>query len=272
MRLWPLQLFLGSPMPKLAANLSTLFKERPFLERFAAARRAGFRAVEYQFPYDIPAEDLSAAVRDAAVEVVLHNAPRGDAGRGEAGIACLPGREREFRDNLERALDYARAAGCRRLHCLAGVAPAGAQPAALRATYVDNLKFAARRLQRENLALLIEPVSEHTARGYFLRSSHQAVEILDEVAADNACLQYDLFHMHTMEGDLARTIERLLPRIGHMQLADAPGRNEPGSGEIDFDFLLGHIDRLGYSGWVGCEYNPKGDTVEGLKWAQRYLS
>lgn len=258
-------------MLKLAANLSLLFPQLQFLERFAAARRAGFRAVEYQFPYDFKAEEIAAAAREAGVEVVLHNAPRGDAARGEIGTACLPGREARFRDDLERAVEYARAAGCNSLHCLAGVVPAGADPHDLQAVYLANLRYAAQRLRREGMRLLIEPVSERTAANYFLRGSAQAARVLDEVGAANAFLQYDIFHMQLLEGNLAATIERLLPRIGHMQLADAPGRGEPGSGEINFDFLLSHIDRLGYSGWVGCEYNPRGDTVQGLKWAKSYL-
>ena len=258
-------------MPRLAANLSTLFKELPFLERFQAARRSGFRAVEYQFPYDFPAADVAAAARDAGVQVVLHNTP-GDSQRGDFGVGCLPGREPDFRDQLERAVAYAQAAGCGRLHVMAGVMPRGSPESELHSTFVENLGYAARRLREAGMQLLIEPVSERTAADYFLRSSAQAVAILGEVGADNAFLQYDLFHMQLLQGNLAATLERLLPRIGHIQLADAPGRNEPGTGEINFDFLLPHIDRLGYSGWVGCEYNPLGETVEGLKWAQRYLS
>lgn len=258
-------------MPKLAANLSLLFTEHGFLERFDAARKAGFRAVEYQYPYEFKPEEVAAAARDAGVQVVLHNVPRGNAQRGEHGTACLPGQEQNFRDDLERAVGYARAAGCTRLHCLAGVMPPNSDRAAMHATYVSNLKYAAGRLRRERMRLLIEPVSERTAANYFLGGSAQAIRVLDEVAADNAFLQYDMFHMQILEGNLASTIGRLLPRIGHMQLADAPGRDEPGSGEINFGFLLAHIDRLGYAGWVGCEYNPRGDTVQGLKWAKCYL-
>lgn len=259
-------------MPKLAANLSMLFTELAFLERFAAARKAGFRAVEYQYPYDFKPEDVAAAAREAGVQVVLHNVPRGDAQRGEHGTACLPGREQGFRDDLERAVAYARAAGCPRLHCLAGVVPAHADRDALHATYIANLRYAAGRLRREGMKLLIEPVSERTAANYFLGGSAQAVRVLDELGADNALLQYDFFHMQILEGNLAAQVERLLPRIGHMQVADAPGRNEPGTGEINFEFLFRHVDALGYAGWIGCEYNPKGDTVEGLKWARAYLS
>ena len=259
-------------MPKFAANLSMMFAEVDFLERFEAAARAGFRAVEYQYPYDRQPADIAAAARDARLEVVLHNMPQGDPALGERGTACLTGREQRFRDDLEQAIEYARTVRCPSLHLRAGVVPAGAERAALHATYVSNLRHAATRLAREGLRGLIEPLSDRTVANCFLRSSAQAVQVLDAVAAPNLWLQYDLFHMQLMEGNLALTIERLLPRIGHLQIADVPGRNEPGTGEINFEFLFGHIDRLGYAGWIGCEYNPLGDTREGLKWARRYLS
>jgi hydroxypyruvate isomerase len=258
-------------MPRFAANVSTLFNEVGFLERFAAARKAGFRAVEYQYPYDFAPAEVARAARDAGVEVVLHNMPQGDAQRNERGTASLPGREQRFRDDLERAIEYARVARCASLHLMAGVVPAGAELAALHATYVANLSHAAKRLDKEGMRLLIEPLSVHTVANCFLRSSAQAVQVLDEVGAGNARLQYDLFHMQVMEGNLAATIERLLPRIGHLQIADVPGRHEPGSGEINFDFLFGHIDAIGYAGWIGCEYNPAGETLAGLKWAKPYL-
>jgi hydroxypyruvate isomerase len=258
-------------MPKLAANLSTLFKELPFLDRFAAAAKCGFHGVEYQYPYEWPASDIASRAQSAGVEVVLHNMPRGDPERGEHGTACLPGREQRFRDDLERAIDYARTVRCRQLHCMAGVAPPGVDPWRLHATYVANLKHAADRLRAEGMRLLIEPLSAKTVAGCFLTGSMQAARVLEEVGADNAFIQYDLFHMQLMEGNLSETIERLLNRIGHIQLADVPARHEPGTGELNFDFLLKHIDRLGYSGWIGCEYNPAGDTVEGLKWAKPYL-
>ena len=258
-------------MPRLAANLSTLFKERPFLERFRAAAEAGFRGVEYQYPYEEQPGAIAERAREAGVQVVLHNMPRGDPARGEHGTACLPGREQRFRDDLEIAIEYARAAGCAQVHCMSGVMPAGAEGARLHATYVANLRYAAERLRKDGMRLLVEPLSPRTVAGCFLTGSAQAVSILDEVGAANAFLQYDLFHMQIMEGNLAETIERLLPRIGHMQLADVPGRHEPGSGELNFDFLLRHIDRIGYAGWMGCEYNPSGDTIQGLKWAKPYL-
>ena len=256
-------------MPKLAANVSMLFPQIDFLDRFAAARKAGFRYVEYQFPYEHDAGEVARRVRDAGVEVVLHNLPPGDYARGERGVACLPGREREFRESVERGIAYAKAAGCPRMNCLAGLAPADAKHCAV---LVDNLRYAARKLGEVGLQLLIEPINTRSVPGFFLTRSQQAIDVLNAVGEGNAFLQYDLFHMQIMEGDLAATIERLLPRIGHMQIADVPARNEPGTGELNFDFLLRHIDSLGYSGWIGAEYNPRGDTVEGLKWARAYLS
>jgi hydroxypyruvate isomerase len=255
-------------MPKLAANLSTLFTEVEFLERFAAARAAGFRYVEYQFPYAWPAQEIARAARAAGVQAVLHNLPAGDMARGERGIACLPGREREFRDGVERAIEYATAVGCARLNCIAGLAPAGR-------THFDvlvaNVRHAARRLGEVGIELVIEPINTRSVPGFFLSRTLQAIDVLNAAGESNARLQYDVFHMQIMEGDVARTLERLLGRIGHIQIADVPERHEPGTGEINFDFLLRHLDRIGYSAWVGCEYNPRGDTVAGLTWAKPYL-
>jgi hydroxypyruvate isomerase len=256
-------------VPKLAANLSTLFPEVPFLDRFAAATRAGFRYVEYQFPYAWPAEELARRARDSKLEVALHNLPAGDFAKSERGIACLPGREQEFREGVGRAIDYARAARCPRLNCLAGIAPADREHFAV---LVDNVRYAARKLGAAGLSLTLEPINTRNVPGFFLTRSAQALDVLNAAGEGNAFLQYDFFHMQIMEGDLASTVERLLPRIGHIQLADVPGRHEPGTGEINFHFLLGRLDVLGYSGCVGCEYNPKGDTLEGLKWARPYLS
>jgi hydroxypyruvate isomerase len=256
-------------VPKLAANLSTLFPEVRFLDRFAAAARAGFRYVEYQFPYQWNPDELARRARDAGVEVVLHNLPAGDFAKGDRGIACLPGREREFRDGVKRAIDYARAARCPRLNCLAGIAPADREHFAV---LVGNVRYAARKLGAAGLSLTLEPINTRTVPGFFLSRSAQALDVLNAAGEGNAFLQYDFFHMQIMEGDLASSVERLLARIGHIQLADVPDRHEPGTGEINFDFLLARLDALGYSGWVGCEYNPKGETLEGLKWAQPYLS
>jgi len=255
-------------MPKLAANLSLLFPELDFLDRFSAAREAGFRYVEYQFPYAHVAEELARCARDAGVQVVLHNLPAGDMAKGERGIACLPGREREFREGVERAIQYATAVNCPRVNCIAGLAPVDAKHFD---TLVANLRHAARRLGEVGVQLLIEPINTRSVPGFFLTRSAQAIDVLNAVGEANAFLQYDVFHMQIMEGDLARSIERLLGRIGHIQIADVPERHEPGTGEINFEFLLRHLDAIGYSGWVGCEYNPRGDTREGLKWAKPYL-
>lgn len=259
-------------MPRLAANLSLMFPEVPFMERFAAAARAGFRCVEYQFPYAFgSAAEVARRARDAGVEVVLHNLPGGDAARGDRGIACQPARVAEFREGVERAIEYAQAAGCPRLNALAGVAPADAAPELLFETLVENLRYAAGKLAAAGLTLLTEPANRRTIPDFFLNTSRQALDVIDAAGSANLKLQYDIFHMQVVEGDLAKTIERLLPRIGHMQLADVPERHEPGTGEINFEFLLAHIDRLGYPGWMGCEYIPRGDTVAGLAWAKRYL-
>lgn len=259
-------------MPKLAANVSLLFPQLPFLERFAAAANAGFRYVEYQFPYAFgDAASVAARARDAGVEVVLHNLPSGDPQKGDRGIGCQPARVAEFREGVERAIEYAKAAGCPRLNALAGIPQPGVAPEKTRETLVGNLRHAAAKCRDAGLTLLTEPVNPITIPGFYLNTSRQGIEVIDAVGAPNLKLQYDLFHMQIVEGDLARTIERLLPRIGHMQIADVPARHEPGTGEINFDFLLAHIDRLGYEGWIGAEYNPRGDTVEGLGWAARYL-
>jgi hydroxypyruvate isomerase len=259
-------------MPKLAANISLLFAHLPFAERFAAAAKAGFRYVEYQFPYAFgSAKEIAEHARAAGVEVVLHNLPAGDAAKGDRGIGCQPERVNEFREGVERAIEYAKAVGCPRLNTLAGIAPAGVPREKVTETLVENLRFAAARFKAAGLTLLTEPCNTRTIPGFFLNTSKQGIEAIDGAGADNLLLQYDVFHMQIVEGDLAKTIERLLPRIGHIQIADVPERNEPGTGEINFDFLLPHIDRLGYQGWIGAEYIPKGDTVQGLSWAAPYL-
>ncbi len=255
-------------MPRLAANLSLLFSEREFLDRFALAAAAGFRYVEYQFPYAHRADEVADAARRAGVQVVLHNLPAGDMAGGERGIACLPGRERDFQSAVALAVDYAKAAGCPRLNCLAGLAPVDRRHFD---TLVANVRYAARRLAEVGLQIMLEPINTRSVPGFFLTGTRQAIDVLDAAGEGNALLQYDVFHMQIMEGDLAMTIERLLSRIGHIQIADVPARQEPGTGEINFDYLLAHLDTLGYAGWVGCEYNPRGDTVEGLKWARSYL-
>jgi hydroxypyruvate isomerase len=259
-------------MPRIAANLSLLFPQLPFAERFAAAAKAGFRYVEYQFPYAFgSAREIADRARAAGVEVVLHNLPAGDAAKGDRGIACQPERMNEFREGVEQAIEYAKAVGCPRLNALAGIPSKGLDREKAKQTLVENLRYAAGKLKAAGLTLLTEPCNPRTIPGFFLNTSGQAIEAMDAAGADNLLLQYDVFHMQIVEGDLAKTIERLLARIGHIQIADVPERHEPGTGEIHYPWLLAHIDRLGYRGWIGAEYVPKGDTVEGLRWAAPYL-
>ena len=253
-------------MPKFAANLTMLFNEAPFLERFELAAKAGFKAVEFLFPYAYDAKDLRARLDRNGLQLVLHNLPAGDWDAGERGIACHPDRVEEFRSGVGRAIEYAKALGVKQLNCLAGKAPAGVDEATLRRTFVENLRFAAAALKQEGLKLLIEPINTYDIPGFYLNRTAQAAAILDEVGADNAFIQYDLYHAQRMEGELAATAQKYLPRIGHIQLADNPGRGEPGTGEINYAWLFRHIDSLGYAGWIGCEYKPRGTTVEGLGW------
>jgi hydroxypyruvate isomerase len=259
-------------MPKFCANLTLLFNELPFIERFAAAAKAGFKGVEYLFPYEFPKEQLVEALQKNGLTQVLHNLPAGDWAKGERGIACDPARVGEFQDGVGRAIEYATALQCKQLNCLAGLCPDGVNDERQRTTFVANLKFAALKLKEGGVKLLIEPINTRDIPGFYLTRSQQALGIIDEVASDNLFLQYDIYHMQIMEGDLARTIETHLARIPHMQLADNPGRNEPGTGEINYSFLFGHIDRIGYRGWIGCEYKPKTTTLEGLAWVQPYLN
>src|SRR5262245_14619613 len=246
-----------------------LFGEAEFPARFEAAARAGFKAVEIQFPYAWDPRQLAEVARRAAVEVVLINIPGGDPQKGERGIACLPSRASEFRDSVKKAVEYAAALGCRQMNCLAGIAPRGSDPAELRATYVGNLKHAAGELERAGITLLAEPISTHAVPGFFLNRSAEAFALADEVSGLG--IQYDWYHMHIMGDDLAATLAANLARIGHMQIADAPGRHEPGTGEIDFHSLFALVDRLGYRGWIGAEYTPTGRTEESLAWAKDYL-
>jgi hydroxypyruvate isomerase len=257
-------------MTKFAANLSMLFTEVPFPDRFAAAAEAGFRGVEYLFPYALEKDDIVERLRKHGLTQVLFNLPAGNWEAGERGIGCHPDRVSEFQDGVGRAIDYARALGCTQVNCLAGIVPAGVEPQIAHRTLADNLKFAASKLEDAGITLLAEPVNTYDIPGFFLNRSAQAIALFDEVGSTNLKLQYDIYHMQRVEGELANTIERLLPRIAHLQLADNPGRNEPGTGEINYPFLLSFIDRLGYDGWVGCEYKPRNGTKEGLGWMQAY--
>jgi hydroxypyruvate isomerase len=257
-------------MPKFCANLTMLYNEIDFLDRFAAAARDGFQGVEYLFPYPFPKEELARRLREHGLVQVLHNLPAGDWGKGERGIACLPDRTDEFRDGVGRAIDYATALGCRQVNCLAGVAPEGVPPAELRRIFVENVRFAAAELGKAGIKLLIEPVNTRDIPGFYLNKSAQAMEIIAEVGSDNLYLQYDFYHTQIMEGDLTTTFRRLKDRIAHVQIADNPGRNEPGTGEIDYGFIFEMLDREGYAGWVGCEYKPRTTTSDGLSWFAPY--
>lgn len=258
-------------MPRFAANLSTLFAELPFMERFGAAAAAGFRDVEFQFPYAHDANDIAEAIERHDLSVVLHNMPPGDWDAGERGIAILPHRKDEFRESVETALVYATRLGARRVNCLAGRAPAKADPADLESTFIANLSFAATAFEKAGIGLVIEAINTRDMPGFFLSTSEHARRIIQTVGADNLRFQYDVYHMQIMEGDLAPTLERMMPMIGHIQIADTPGRHEPGTGEINFSFLFDHLDRVGYDGWIGCEYTPQGDTKTSLDWLAPYL-
>lgn len=255
-------------MPKFAANLSMLFADTPFLDRFARARQAGFEAVEFLFPYAYSAEQLAEQLRAHQLQLVLFNLPPGDWDAGERGMACHPTRIEEFRAGVARAREYATALGVKQVHCMAGKVPAGVSAELARATYIENLRYAAAQLQPASINLLIEPINHYDMPGYFLNRSSQALEIIREAACPNLFLQYDIYHMQRMEGELCNTIQANLPLIKHMQVADTPGRHEPGTGEINYRHLFAFLDRIGYDGWLGCEYNPAGDTDAGLAWRQ----
>jgi hydroxypyruvate isomerase len=258
-------------VPRFAANLTMLFNELPFLDRFAAAKAAGFSGVEYLFPYDFEKAVLREQLQQHGLIQVLHNLPAGDWAAGDRGIAIFPDRVDEFRDGVRRAVDYAKALDCRQLNCLVGLAPRDADPFELNETLVNNLRFAAKVLAREGIRLLIEPINTRDLPGFFLNRTAQAVQVIADVGSDNLFVQYDVYHMQVMEGDLALTLRKCLGRISHIQLADNPGRNEPGTGEINYPFLFRHLDEIGYRGWIGCEYKPKTTTVAGLGWYETQL-
>ncbi len=257
-------------MPNFAANLTLMFNEVDFLDRFEAAAKAGFRGVEYLFPYDFDKNELADRLGANGLTQALHNLPAGDWGAGERGIAILPDRVDEFRASVDTAVEYASALKCGQVNCLAGLTPDGADPAALRSTFVENLVYAADRLKAENIKLVIEAINTRDIPGFYLNGSKQAIDIIEETGSENLFFQYDIYHMQIMEGDLAPTIKAHLDKIAHIQLADTPGRHEPGTGEINYPFLFAFLDEIGYQGWIGCEYNPQGDTVEGLDWFAPY--
>lgn len=256
-------------MPRFAANLSMLFTEHPFLDRFEHAAKAGFQAVEFLFPYAFEADEIAQRLDAFALKLVLHNLPAGNWDAGERGIACHPDRIEEFRAGVSSAITYAEALGVKQLNCLAGKKPAGVDEAVLRKTFLENIRYAAGALTTAGLRLLIEPINTFDIPGFYLPCTAIALDLLDEAGSDNIFLQYDIYHAQRMEGELAATMQRLLPRIGHIQLADNPGRNEPGTGEINYPFLFSHLDHIGYDGWIGCEYKPATTTVAGLGWREK---
>ncbi len=253
-------------MPQFAANLSMLFTEVPFAERFARAAQAGFDAVECQFPYELSAVEVKSLLDANKLQMVLHNLPAGDWNAGDRGIACDPARADEFRAGVAKAISYATVLGVPRINCLAGKPPAGVSDDDVRKTFVANIRYAAAELKRVGIQLLIEPINNYDIPGFWLNSTAKALSVLDEAGADNAFVQYDIYHAQRMEGELAGTIRKNLSRIGHIQIADNPGRNEPGTGEINFPFLFAFLDEVGYTGHIGAEYKPAAQTEAGLGW------
>ncbi|MBK7356934.1 2-oxo-tetronate isomerase [Propionivibrio sp.] len=256
-------------MPRFAANLTMMFTELPFTERFAAAARAGFAAVEFLFPYDYPVADVTSWLNDAGLKSALFNMPPGDWAAGERGIASIPGREGEFRAGVAKALKYASAMGTPRIHAMAGLLPAGADRASHRAVFVDNLRYAAGVFSERGLTLLIEPINMRDMPGYFLNTQAEAHALCAEIGAPNLKVQMDIYHAQIVEGDLSMTLKNNIAGIGHIQIASVPGRHEPDEGEVDYRHLFRLLDDLGYQGWVGCEYRPRGRTEDGLGWLKK---
>lgn len=259
-------------MPRFAANLSMMYNEVPFLDRFAAAARDGFEAVEYLFPYEHTPEDIATRLRDNGLVQALFNLPPGNWAQGERGMACHPGREAEFAATVQAALPYALATGCRKLHAMAGLVPAGVSAQAARATYVANLRTAARTLAPHGITLLTEPINTRDMPGYFLNYQQQAHDIATEVGEANLKVQMDFYHCQIMEGDLARRLQKHFSGVGHVQIAGVPDRHEPDQGEVNHPYLFEQLDALGYDGYIGCEYRPAGQTSAGLGWVRPYLT
>jgi hydroxypyruvate isomerase len=259
-------------MPRFAANLSMLYPEHDFLDRFAAAAHDGFEAVEYLFPYAYEAAALARRLADSGLRQVLFNAPPGDWDAGERGLACLPGREAEFREGVLRALAYADALACPRVHVMAGVAPADVDRAALRATFLANVAWAATQAAAHGVDVLLEPINRRDIPGFFVNRQDDAHAIVLEVGAPNLKVQMDLYHLQVVEGDIATKLRRYLPtgRVGHLQVAGVPARQEPDIGEINYPWLFDLVDEIGFDGWIGCEYRPRADTSAGLGWLREY--
>ncbi|NMG73632.1 2-oxo-tetronate isomerase [Aromatoleum diolicum] len=253
-------------MPKFAANLTMMFNEVPFPQRLAAAARAGFKAVEFLFPYEHQPAEVAGWLKENGLFNALFNMPPGDWAAGERGLASLPGREEQFRAGVATALEYAKAQGTPCLHAMAGLLPAGADRATHRAVYVENLRYAARALAPHGITLLIEPINLRDMPGYFLSTQAEAHAIREEVGEPNLKVQMDFYHVQIMEGDIAMTLKKHFDHVGHIQIASVPARNEPDDGEVNYRYLFRLLDELGYAGWVGCEYRPRGRTEDGLGW------
>ncbi len=257
-------------MPRFCANLTMLFNELPFLDRFAAAAEAGFTAVEFLFPYDHPAAEVKAKLDAAGLQQILFNMPPGDWAGGERGTACLPGRQSEFRDGVKRALDYAAVFGTQRLHCMAGIVPAGVAKLTAESLYAANLAWACEQAAAAGVLVVIEPINHRDMPGFLLNTTGQGADIVAALGRDRLALLFDVYHCQVTEGDVTSRLRALLPSVGHIQIADVPARNEPGTGEIAWDYVFQQIDAVGYDGWVGLEYRPAAGTVPGLDWRRRF--
>jgi hydroxypyruvate isomerase len=257
-------------MLKFASNITMMFNDRPLLDRITASAEAGFGAVECSNPYDVTSADFAQRVKACGVEVALINLPPGNWAAGDRGMACDPNRTAEFRQAIDIGIEFAQRCGAKKMNCLAGIIPSGVSVPLAHATLVENLKVAAARLGDAGIALMLEPINTYDLPGFAVSTSSAAMSIIDAVDSKNLFLQYDVYHMQRMEGELVRTMERLAARIGHVQIADNPGRHEPGTGEINYDAMLDTLERIGFTSWIGCEYAPMADTAEGLVWIERY--
>jgi hydroxypyruvate isomerase len=257
-------------MPRFAANLSMMFNEAPFLDRFALAAKAGFKGVEFLFPYEHPAAEIAARLKDNGLQQVLFNAPAGDFGKGERGMAAIPGKQAAFRESIKLALEYATTLACPRLHIMAGLKPEGVAHDTLTAVYGANLAYAAEECAKVGVKPIIEPINHRDIPGFFLNTTDQAAAIIAAVGPEKLGMQFDLYHCQITEGDVVKRVEKHLPLIAHMQVADTPGRHEPGTGEVNWPFVFKTIDALGFRGWIGCEYRPAGETLAGLSWFAPY--
>jgi hydroxypyruvate isomerase len=257
-------------MPRFAANLSMMFNEVPFLDRFALAAKAGFKGVEFLFPYEHPAAEIAARLKDNGLQQVLFNAPAGDFAKGERGMAAIPGKQAAFRESIKLALEYATALACPRLHIMAGLKPEGVAHDTLTAVYGTNLAYAAEECAKVGVKPIIEPINHRDIPGFFLNTTDQAAAIIAAIGPEKLGMQFDLYHCQITEGDVVKRVEKHLPLIAHMQVADTPGRHEPGTGEVNWPFVFKTIDALGFRGWIGCEYRPAGETLAGLSWFAPY--